>query len=263
MTLFQALAFGIVQGLTEFLPISSSGHLILLPWFFGWEDPGLGFNVALHWGTLMGVVYYFRKDIGQLTKNTLKSIKEPKTPENQLPWKIALATVPAALAGFLVEDWAESVFRSPWVVALSLAVVAILLFWADRKKGSITRIEDLSWKMAILIGVGQSLALIPGVSRSGITMTVALFLGMQRETSVQFSFLLSLPIILGAGLLKGAYILHHFHDPIFWVGIVSSALSGYAAIALLLRFVRTRNFTPFVLYRLALAGLITFLLLQK
>lgn len=259
MTPLQAVLYGVIQGLTEFLPVSSSAHLILLPWLFKWKDPGLAFDVALHWGTLIGLVVYLRNDIKELFKGWLGSYFGGQSPINILPWQIMIASIPAALAGYLFEEKAETAFRSPWVLATTLAGVGVLLFLSDRLLTNRIPLEKMTWKKALAIGLAQGLAIIPGVSRSGITITTALFLGLDRQSSVRFSFLLSLPIIFGAGILKLGYLLKNLENPLFGIGILSSALSGYVAIFALMNFVKTRTFTPFVIYRIALALLIILL----
>jgi len=252
MSLSHAIAYGIIQGLTEFLPVSSSAHLTLLPFFTGWEDPGLAFDVALHWGTLLAVLVYFRKDVLNLILN-----------DRTLGYKIALATVPGAVIGFLLEEHAETVFRSPALLAVTLSVMGIFLLIADKKGSHSVVLGELSWKKALLIGLSQGLAIVPGVSRSGVTIATGLLLGLEREAAVKFSFYLAIPITMGAGLLKSPYLISNIHDSSILVAIVSSALAGFAAIQILITYVRTKSFTPFVVYRLALAGCIVVWLLSR
>jgi undecaprenyl-diphosphatase len=263
MTLFQSTIYGIIQGLTEFLPVSSSAHLILLPVFTGWPDPGLAFDVALHWGTLAAVVLYYRHDLAVFIRGAIGSLGGGRAPENILPWKIAAATVPGAVIGFAIEHQAETVFRSPWVMVFTLSIMGLVLWWADRVGTKNRHLEDLSWSRAITIGFLQSLALIPGVSRSGITMTACLFLGLERTDAVRFSFLLSIPITAGAGLLKSPYLIHNAGDPTIWAGVITSAVAGFLAIHVLMTYVRTRSFTPFVVYRIALAAVLAVTLLYR
>jgi undecaprenyl-diphosphatase len=253
MSVFQAAAFGVVQGITEFLPISSSAHLLLLPWFFGWPDPGLAFDVALHWGTLLGVVVYYRRDCAQMLKTIFS---------NSLLWKIAFATLPAVVAGVLVKDLAETAFRSPWITAGTLSGVGLLLYFADRTGRGSDTLDQLSWKKALAVGCFQALALVPGVSRSGITMSAALLFGLDRSAAVRLSFLLSIPVTLGAGLLKIGYLTNNLGNPAVITAIVASALAGFSAIHFLVMFVRNKSFTPFVVYRLLLAGVIVWFLLK-
>ncbi len=253
MNIFQAVSYGLIQGLTEFLPVSSSAHLTLLPVFTGWEDPGLSFDVALHWGTLIAAVVYFRKDVLRLIALAIESLKGASTPEHHLPWKIAAATIPGAILGLLLEKHAEHAFRSPLLLAVTLSTMGLALFAADRWGSKQIPLEQISWRQAIIIGVCQGIALIPGVSRSGITITTALVLGLDREAAVRFSFFLAIPITLGAGLVKFKYLIHNIGDPAIPVGLLVSALSGLAAIHILITYVRRKSFTPFVVYRLALA----------
>jgi len=253
MTIIQAAVYGMIQGLTEFLPVSSSAHLALFPWLFGWKDPGLAFDVALHWGTLCGVVIYFWKDIRELAMGWLGSIGGRREQKNILPWQIILATIPGGLAGVALEKKAETIFRSPLLIALALGGLGILLYIADKKNTSRLPLTQLSWGKALSVGLSQALAIIPGVSRSGITITTGLFLNLDRDSAVRFSFLLSIPIILGAGLKKTGYLLHNVGSVVLWVGFATSALSGLAAIHFLLNFVKKRSFTPFAVYRILLA----------
>lgn len=256
MTPLQAIVLGLVQGLGEFLPISSSAHLVLVPWFFNWTDPGLGFDVALHWGTLIGVVIYYRKDVRDLLTGAWGGMRGQRDLKNTLPWMVALATVPAVIAGLLLENAAETTFRSPRLIAFTLAGVGLLIGWVDRRADTGKSIETMTFLKAFYIGVLQCFAIVPGVSRSGITIVAALFLGFDRSTAVRFSFLLSIPIIAGAGVLKVGEFAHHAGELPFWLGLTTAAVSGFAAIHFLVSFVRSNRFTPFVVYRLALAGLI-------
>ena len=263
MTITQALTYGIVQGLTEYLPVSSSAHLLLVPFFTGWPDPGLAFDVALHWGTLVAVVIYFWRDLLVLTKGAFGSLAGGRTPENLLPWRIALATVPGAIAGVLLEHRAETTFRSPWIPAVMLPVLGIFLALADRFGRKSVRMETMPWSSALIIGLCQALALIPGVSRSGITITSALFLGLERQDAVRFSFLISVPIIAGAGILKIHYLVGNVGDPAVLTSIAASAISGLLAIHVLITYVRTRTFMPFVVYRFLLGATVAFFLLRS
>jgi undecaprenyl-diphosphatase len=251
MTIWQSIVLGLVQGLGEFLPISSSAHLVLVPWIFNWTDPGLTFDIALHAGTLLALVAYFWRDWMKLVQGGLKGIK---TTEGKLFWFIIIATLPGASIGFLLEHKAETMFRSPALVAAMLIVMGIVLLLADQKGAKKTVLTDIQFSTSFCIGVSQALAIIPGVSRSGVTMTTGLFSGLTREATARFSFLLSAPIIFGAAAIKVPKILAHpdmINTP-FVVGIIVSALSGFASIALLLKYVQQRDFTPFVWYRFGL-----------
>jgi undecaprenyl-diphosphatase len=246
---WQSLVLGIVQGLTEFLPVSSSAHLILIPRYFGWEDPGLSYDVALHLGTLAGVLIYFWRDLW----NMVALPSERKT----LGFLI-IATVPGAIAGLLLEHKAETVFRSPALIAYALIILGAFLAWADwRLKGNKT-IADLTVATAGLIGLAQGFALIPGVSRSGITITTALALGLQRREAARFSFLMSVPIIAGAGILKFKAILLSPDKAALGIGFLSAAVAGFFAIWALMTYVQTRRYTPFVIYRWILGIFVLF-----
>jgi undecaprenyl-diphosphatase len=255
MDIMQAVILGLVQGLGEFLPISSSAHQVLCPWLFRWEDPGLTFDIALHLGTLIAVVVYFWKDwLNILYKGFTKS----KEPEGKLLWYLVLATIPGAAIGFLLEHKAETIFRNPVLIAVLLIVMGVLLYWADRKGKKQIDTGHISLKTSFLIGLSQALAIIPGVSRSGITMTTALALGMTREGAARFSFLLSAPIILGAALVKVPRLIANpsMVDAGFLTGMAVACIAGLAAIGFLLRYIRTKTFLPFVIYRFALGLLV-------
>jgi undecaprenyl-diphosphatase len=259
MTTAQGLAYGIVQGLTEFLPVSSSAHLTLLPWFFGWKDPGLGFDVALHVGTLIAVLWYFWRDWWELASGLARSVGEGALAGNDkalLFWKIVFASIPGALIGLAFEKAAEESFRSPVLIAAAMASLGVALYWADRQPDRMDELESIPWRGALWIGVAQGAAIVPGVSRSGITITAARLLGAGRETSARFSFLLSTPIIAGAALLKVRALLVAWHDVAEFLAIIASAVFGFAAIAALIRYVRARSYLPFVIYRLGFAALV-------
>ena len=252
MTIGQAIVLGIVQGLTEFLPISSSGHLIVVPWLLGWTVQSLAFDVALHIGTLTAVLWAFEgKPLG--------------TPQGRLLVAIALACVPAVIAGLLLEDWAETTFRSPALVAATMTVMAIVLFLADRRAaGGEGTVATVTYRDALLIGTAQALALVPGVSRSGSTISMALFLRYRREEAARFSFLLSTPITFAAAAREVPALLHtNASMSVVLPGILTAAVVGFAAIKGLLAYVRTRNYLPFVFYRLAFAALIVAVLVLR
>jgi len=244
-----------VQGLGEFLPISSSAHLVLVPWLMKWVDPGLTFDIALHVGTLIAVVLYFWKDWLKLLN---KGLTRPKEREGKLFWYLVLATIPGAIIGFLLENIAETIFRNPVLIACMLVLLGIILFVVDRKGKKEIDVEHISLKTSFLIGLSQALAIIPGVSRSGITMTTALALGMTREGAARFSFLLSAPIILGAALVKVPTLMANpaMIDASFLTGMVVACIAGLASIGFLLRYVQTKTFLPFVIYRFALGAVV-------
>lgn len=259
MPLYQALVLAIVQGLTEFLPVSSTAHLVLFPWLLGWKDPGLTFDVALHAGTLVAVLLYFWRYWLDMLRVIL-GVGQPKNPslgENRrLFWFLVLATVPAGAAGWRFEHAADEQLRSPTIIGIALIVVGLCM-WAGERLGS--RQHDLgrvSLLDSLWVGVAQAFAVIPGVSRSGVTMTAGLFRGMTRETAARFSFLLSTPIITGAVLKKGFEIRHEGLPPEmrlpFLLGVIVSGLVGYFVIAVLIRYLERRTYRIFVIYRLAL-----------
>ncbi len=251
MSRFEAFVLGVVQGLGEFLPISSSGHLIVVPWLLGWPPHSLAFDVALHLGTLFAVAAAFASDWRRLLESGLRGLVRGRPfaeAESRLLWLLALASIPGALAGLALDDWAETVFRSPALVALTMALLGIVLWLADRRAGAR---EAVSWRDGLLIGLAQALAIVPGVSRSGATISLGLFLGYKREEAARFSFLLALPITLGAALVKVPALLRETSDlPAVLVGMAAAAVFGFLAIRLLLRYVRTRDYRPFVYYRL-------------
>jgi undecaprenyl-diphosphatase len=267
VTAARALVLGILQGLGEFLPISSSGHLIVVPWLLGWPDSGLAFDVALHLGTLAAVAFAFWRDWVRLLAAGTRGIRSGRPladPDSRLLFYLALATVPGALAGLALDEWAETVFRSPALVALTMALVGFVLGAADRQAGRAGAGEEISLRDALLIGLAQALAIVPGTSRSGVTISMALFLGHRREAAARFSFMLALPITLGAAVFKvpdlfegGAEI-----GPVL-VGMLAAAISGFLAIRVLLAYVRTRTYRPFVYYRLAFALVVWTVLLVR
>lgn len=255
---YQAALLGIVQGLTEFLPISSSAHLVLVPYFTGWKDPGLAFDVALHLGTLAAVLGYYWKDWLQTTFQFFGK----NTGEDTVHWKwLVVGTIPAVIAGLFLEEYAENTFRNPLLIALTLSLFAVVLFLCDRWGSQKNNISKLQLTTALMVGCGQALAIVPGVSRSGITISVALALGFSRMASLRFSFLLSAPIIAGAGVLKSKYILAALvsggsQAQAVYMGFCTSFLSGIFAVWILSQLVRSRTFTVFVVYRLVLATII-------
>jgi undecaprenyl-diphosphatase len=256
MDLIQAIVLGAIQGLGEFLPISSSAHLILAPWLFGWDDPGLAFDVALHFGTLIAVLLYFGMDWLAIAMTAFgqsaTSYSGTNYPRNFL-WLLVLATIPGALIGYCLEHQAETIFRNPLLIALTLSVVGFVLFWADRRLRSRKDLKRISWGDGALIGLAQALAIIPGVSRSGATISSALLLGIDRVSAARFSFLLSTPIIFGATVLKLKSFLAAGVGQAEILGIFTAALTGYCAIAGLIKFVSTVSYKIFFWYRLALA----------
>ena len=263
MDILQIFVLAIVQGITEFLPVSSSAHLILVPILTGWQDQGLAFDVAVHIGTLSAVIFYFRLEIIGMLGAWFKSLATFKqTPDSQLAWAIGLGTIPVGLAGLLFKDVIEAHLRSPLVIATTTIVFGLLLWLADRVGDRLRSEYDMRWVDVLLIGLSQALALIPGTSRSGITMTIALMLGFTREAAARFSFLLSIPVILLAGglLIKD---LAESGVPVDWValilGAVLSGLSAWTCIHYFLKFLSQLGMLPFVIYRMAL-GIFLFLM---
>ena len=255
MTLLESAVLGLVQGLGEFLPISSSAHLVLVPWLFGWTDPGLTFDVALHMGTLVAVVLYFWKDWWHLI---IKGFTHVRSVEGRLFWCLVSASVPGAIGGYLLQEKAETVFRSPILIAIMLILMGIALYWADRRSPKSVEMKNITFGTSVLIGISQTLAIIPGVSRSGITMTTGLLRGMNREGAARFSFLLSTPMILGAAMVKLPHVLSSSSmiSMNFAAGILLSFVAGIASIGFLLRYVQTRDFLPFAWYRFILGALV-------
>ena len=255
MTILQAIILGLVQGLGEFLPISSSAHLVLIPWLFNWEDPGLTFDIALHLGTLIAVAIYFWRDWLRLIS---KGFTDAKSTDGRLFWYLVFATIPGAIIGFLLEKKAETVFRNPVLIAVMLIILGVILYRADRKSARNIEIDNITFKASFLIGLSQALAIIPGVSRSGITMTAGLLLGLTREGAARFSFLLSAPIIFGAAAVKLPHVISHpsLVTPGFIIGMAVSCATGLASIGFLLRFIQTGTFLPFAWYRFILGALV-------
>lgn len=258
-SLLQHIILGIVQGITELLPISSTAHLALVPWFLGWQDPGLSLTVALHGGTLLAVLIYFWRDWMKMAQVCLHALytRSSQSGEEKLLLLIVIATIPGALAGYFLEDYAETIFRSPLLIAGALAGFSFVIIAAEKLGKQTMQADGLSLRKALFIGLLQACAIIPGVSRSGATISGGLFAGLRRAEAARFSFLMSAPIIAGAlfamlpeiiaqGLVTGA----------FFAGITSAFLSGLAAIAFLMRFVQLHTLWVFVYYRLILAGII-------
>jgi len=255
MLLFHALILGIVQGLGEFLPISSSAHLIIVPWLFGWAPHSLGFDVALHWGTLLAVLVYFRNDVWLLMRGFWHSLFKSTRNFNQniyqkLSWYLILASIPGAIIGKLLEEKAETIFRNPVQAAVTLGIFGLIVLFVDMMGKKEKNLDKITWKNALVIGLSQALAIFPGVSRSGATMAAALSMGFKRADAARFSFLMSIPIILGAGLLK----IKDFNNGVtsveLIVGVVASAVFGFLSIKFLLQYLAKHDFKVFVGYRL-------------
>ena len=258
MDLTQQILLALFQGLTEFLPISSSAHLILLPQLIGWKDQGLDFDIAVHVGTLSAVVIYFRQELAAMTRDWSRSlVTRQQTAESRLAWAVLFGTIPVGLCGLMFKDAIELYLRSPLVIAAATIVFGLLLWWADAR-GKRQRDENtLSASDILFIGVAQAIALIPGTSRSGITMTAGLALGLTRQASARFSFLLSIPVITLAGLLalKDILVQHHPVDGgALLTGALISGVTAYLCIHLFLKLLERIGMLPFVIYRLLLGA---------
>ncbi|MEC7815934.1 MAG: undecaprenyl-diphosphate phosphatase [Pseudomonadota bacterium] len=260
MDLYQALFLGLLQGLTEFLPISSSAHLILTPAFFGWEDQGVGFDLSVHVGTLLAVVLYFRKDVFGIARDGLMSLHQRKVVgQGALAGYLVIGTIPAGLAGLALLDMIDNELRGVGIIVFTTLVFGLLLGLADWLPNRQRSMDSLNWKDALLVGIAQALALVPGTSRSGVTITAGLFLGMSRETASRFSFLLAIPIIV---LASGVKLLDVASSGVvvdwngFLIGGVTSFVMAITAIHFFLKWLNTVGMWPYVIYRIVLAGVI-------
>lgn len=259
----QALVLAAVQGVTEFLPISSSGHLILVPFFLKWPDQGLAFDIATHVGTLLAILVYFRRDVRDLVVGFFTG--QPSSADGDynprhLAWMIVLATVPAGIAGLLLKDWIETTARSPLLVAGTTIVYGLLLGLADRIGRHERKLGEIGWGVALVIGMAQALALVPGTSRSGATMTAALLLGFTRPAAARFSFLMTLPVYVLVAAKQAKDLIEEGVTTAelipMGIGLAGSAVIGYVVIAWLLKWLRSRSLTVFVVYRLILGAVI-------
>ncbi|HZB02100.1 MAG TPA: undecaprenyl-diphosphatase UppP [Actinomycetota bacterium] len=266
MNTLQAIVLGLVQGATEFAPVSSSGHLILVPWILGWvligdADVRKSFDVALHVGTLIGALVYFRHDVARYAAAWFRSIgaRRIASSDERIAWALALGTIPGAVVGATFEDVIQERLGAPWLIAVMLVVFGLLLVLVDRRARSGRAYDSIRPRDGLLLGTAQALALQPGVSRSGVTITAARAMGLDRESAARFSFLLSLPIIAGAGLYKAIDLAgtgFQGHESAFVAGLVASAISGFVVIWGLLRYLRRHDFTVFLWYRVALAAVV-------
>ncbi|MAI10488.1 MAG: undecaprenyl-diphosphatase [Rhodospirillaceae bacterium TMED167] len=260
MPLFQLFVLAAVQGITEFLPISSSGHLVLVPKFADWTDQGLLIDVAVHVGTLMAVMLYFYRDLATMTGAMFRSFKQistrrPLDPEFWLVWKLVIATLPVVLAGYLMNTYLGGAFRSLEIIGWTTLGFGILLFLADKLNMTIRSVEHITFLGAFVIGLFQILALIPGTSRAGITMTAARFQGVERQDTARFSLLLSMPVIAAAGSLKGLELYQSSNDILLKNALTAGAMSfGFALVAItfLMVWLKRASFTPFAIYRVIL-----------
>ncbi|MFZ5926630.1 MAG: undecaprenyl-diphosphate phosphatase [Acidobacteriota bacterium] len=271
MPIHQAVLLAVIQGLTEFLPISSSAHLALAPWLLGWKDQGLAFDIALHFGTLLGVLLYFAREWKQILLDGLglanRAPGEDGIPRRML-WMLAAGTVPVGIAGLLLKDAAETVFRTPWVIGTMLILVGLLMGWAERRAQFRRTVGDVTWTDALAIGAAQALAVVPGTSRSGITLVAGLFRGLDRASAARFSFLLGTPAIAAAAAdafldLYRAGGIPAGERAVFYSAMAVSAATGCAVIAWFLRFLRRRTLRFFVAYRVVFGILILALALFR
>jgi undecaprenyl-diphosphatase len=258
--LLKAVVLGIIQGLTEFLPISSSAHLRIFPELFGWGDPGAAFTAVIQIGTELAVLIFFRKDIWRIGSAWVRSLFQPEyrgTLDSRMGWYVIVGSVPIVVLGVLLKDVIERDFRNLWIIGTMLIVLGVVLGVADRVGRTDRTMGRLTMKDAVLMGLAQALAIIPGVSRSGATISMGRFLGFDREAATRFAFLLAIPAVVGAGLFELKEI-PHGHNDFGWgptiTATVVSFVVGYAAIAWLLRYVSTRSYTPFVVYRVVLGA---------
>ena len=255
MTILQATILGIVQGLTELLPISSSAHLFLIPWIFNWDIPE-SFDVALHFGTLLAIGIFFFKDWIELIKGGFNQlVKKKKTTEGKMFWYIVLATIPGGIIGFILDKYAESILTKPIIIAIALIIMGIILYIVDKKCKSETEYKNMTLKQTFLIGLSQSLAFIPGVSRSGITMTTGRLMGVKRESAAKYSFMLSAPIVLAATIFKIKDFIEFFLVAevtgiiAFAMGVIMSFIVGIIVIKFLLEYLKKGSFKGFAIYR--------------
>ncbi|SDT13216.1 undecaprenyl-diphosphate phosphatase [Microlunatus soli] len=266
---FEALVLGIVQGLTEFLPISSSAHISIIGQLFGDADPGAAFTAIIQIGTETAVIVYFRKDIGRIIKAWFLALIgkiDRSDPDARMGWLVIIGSVPIVLLGLLLQNWIDSTFRNLWITVAMLAGFGLVIGVIDSLSRQQRKLEDLTWKHGILYGLAQSLALIPGVSRSGGTITAGLAMGYTREAATRYSFLLAIPAVMGAGIyqlyeaLTGSAATQVSWGPTILAGVVAFVV-GFIMIAWMLKFVSTHSFWPFVIYRIGLALVVAALLL--
>lgn len=266
MSILQAIILGITQGLTEYAPVSSSGHLILVPWAFGWtivNDPDLNktFDVALHMGTLTGALIYFRHDVIRYLRALIEAIRQRAvtTPDQRLALALLVGTIPGVILGAALEGFIKDTLGQPWLIGVMLVVFGVALWWVDLVSASDRGLDTVTPKTGLGLGFAQALALSPGVSRSGITMTAGRWIGLDRETAARFSFLLALPITFGAGLYESLDVVQggfQGYGPQFFWGFVASGISGFLVIWGLLKYLRTHSFAAFMWYRFGVAAVI-------
>ena len=257
MSIIQSIILGIVQGLTELLPISSSAHLTLIPWIFNWSGLSESFDVALHFGTLLAIGLFFFKDWIELIKGGYKlAVKKEKSTEGRMFWYIVLATIPGGIIGFLLDHFLENALKAPLIIATALIVMGIILYVVDKNCKSKISYEKMGLKETFLVGLSQALAFIPGVSRSGVTMTTARILKVDRESAAKYSFMLSAPIVLAATIFKFSSFTLSLE---FFIGVITSFLVGVGVIKFLLQYLKKGSFKVFAIYRV-IAGLAVILI---
>ena len=253
----QSIILGLVQGLTELLPISSSAHLTLIPWIFNWNELSDSFDVALHFGTLLAIGLFFFKDWIELIKGGFNlAIKKEKTTEGRMFWYIVLATIPGGIIGFLLDHFLEDMLKAPLIIATALIVMGIVLYFVDKKCKSEITYEKMGLKETFLIGLSQALAFIPGVSRSGVTMTMGRILKVDRESAARYSFMLSAPIVLAATIFKFSNFTLNLQ---FFIGVLTSFIVGVAAIKFLMQYLKKGSFKIFAIYRV-IAGIAVYII---
>lgn len=254
--LFHSIFIGAVQGLSEFLPISSSAHLVIIPYFFGWVYNGLAFDVALHFGTVIAILVFFWNDWADLISQAISRKQKNKNYPINFLWQIVVATIPAAIIGVLLQNKIEKYFHSPLLIAINLAVFGILLWLVDKYARRDRKVSKVTYLQSLIVGTAQSIALVPGVSRSGITILTSRSLGFDRESAARYSFLIGTPAMIGAFLLEIRKVTPGELNLSFFAGIVTSAIVGYFAIKYLLAYLKKGNLLVFTLYRLVLAAII-------
>ena len=266
MTNFQAIVLGLVQGLTELLPVSSSAHLALTPYLLGWQDPGLSFDVALHFGTLVALMWYFRAEWVDMTRSAVSIVRTRRveTVHDRRLVYLMVATVPAGVGGLLLNDLAKTTFRSPYIIGTTLILLGVLLWAIDKWSVRSRSIEEVTLRDAIIVGCAQVLALVPGVSRSGSTITAGRLLHLDRPSAARFSFLMSMPITVAAVLKEAPEALRAegLSMPLLY-GVIAAAVSSWLAITVLLRYVSKHSFGIFALYRVMLAGVVFYTLATR
>lgn len=254
MSLLEAFIYGILQGLGEFLPISSTAHITLAPWFFGWRDPGLAFDIALHMGTLAAVIFFFWRDWLKLIKAGLTDVKSS---DGKLFWYLVLACVPGGILGLLFEEHIETTFRNPLIIGIMFIVMGIVIYAADKYSRSEIVLSDIGLKRSFLIGVSQAFAMIPGVSRSGITMAAGRAMKITREDAARFTFLLSTPFIFLSGVYKAKDLFETQVEALpFAIAVLTSAVVGVLSIKFLLDYLKKKGFGIFAVYRLVLGVIV-------